>query len=305
MKSATNPLETDYKKRINAVFRFIDKHLDTELPLNTLAARAAFSPFHFHRIFKFTTGETPLQYITRRRIEKAALAILHTPTSIGEIGQQYGFTDNASFTRTFKKFYGVSPTAFKKQNPYRFSKIRQLERKNGQKYPEAEKYLSGINTLKNWITMQAKIEVKELPERNFAYITVIGPQNLGTAFQKLMQWAIPKGLMNDETKMTTVYHDSFKVTPEHKVRMSAGILLKAPMATEGEIGPGSIAGGNFIVGSFEIRPEEFEKSWTGLFVWMNENGYKKADRDPFEIYHNNFNEHPQRKAIVDFYIPVL
>jgi len=38
---------------------------------------------------------------------------------------------------------------------------------------------------------------------------------------------------------------------------------------------------------------------------MNENGFKKADGNPFEIFHNNFREHPENKAIVDFYIPVL
>ncbi len=49
---------------------------------------------------------------------------------------------------------------------------------------------------------------------------------------------------------------------------------------------------------------ELEKPWTGLFLWMNKNGYKKKDRNPFEIYHNNFKEHPEKKAIVDFYIPI-
>jgi len=37
---------------------------------------------------------------------------------------------------------------------------------------------------------------------------------------------------------------------------------------------------------------------------MNENGYSKADNIPFEIYHNNFNEHPEKKCIVDMYIPI-
>ena len=86
--------------------------------------------------------------------------------------------------------------------------------------------------------------------------------------------------------------------------MSASILLDKDVETNGEIGRTSIKAGKFIVGSFEIGLNEFEKSWTGLFVWMNENGYKKADREPFEIYHNNFNEHPQKKAIVDFCIPI-
>jgi hypothetical protein len=38
---------------------------------------------------------------------------------------------------------------------------------------------------------------------------------------------------------------------------------------------------------------------------MNENGYQYKRTFPFEIYHNNFKEHPQKKCIVDFCIPIL
>jgi AraC family transcriptional regulator len=152
--------------------------------------------------------------------------------------------------------------------------------------------------------MNPKIEITETSKMNLAYITCIGSQYLEDAYGKLIQWATTQGLMNDQTKLITIYHDSFKLTQADKVRMSASILLDAPIETDGEIGLTSIEAGKFIVGSFEIGMNEFKKSWTGLFIWMNENGYKKADRNPFEIYHNNFNEHPERKAFVDFYIPI-
>jgi AraC family transcriptional regulator len=152
--------------------------------------------------------------------------------------------------------------------------------------------------------MNAKIVVKEMSKMNLAYVLSIGHQNLEKAYVSIIQWATPLGLMNDRTKMVTIYHDSFKVTEANKVRMSAAILLDHPIETSGEIGLTSIESGKFIVGSFEIGMDEFEKSWTGLFLWMNENGYKKADSNPFEMYHNNYNEHPEKKAKVDFYIPI-
>ena len=62
--------------------------------------------------------------------------------------------------------------------------------------------------------------------------------------------------------------------------------------------------GRCIVGRFEITPNEFEKSWTGLFVWMNDQGYKKSTAHPYEIYHNDFREHPENKFIVDLCIPI-
>ncbi|TYA84257.1 AraC family transcriptional regulator [Seonamhaeicola marinus] len=295
----------DYKSRLNKVFNYIHSNLDAKLSLETVAQIAHFSPFHFHRVFKLITNETLNEYITRQRLEKAALDLLLKTQSTKDIALKYGFSDTASFSKAFKRFYDVSPTHFKTQNPNRFSKIRQLESKNKQQPLDIEKYICNINNLKNWIQMNANIEVKDIDKIEVAYISCIGSQNLGQAFQNLMQWAIPKGLMHDETKMATIYYDSFKVTPPHKVRMHACILLNDTVEGEGEIGFTTIEGGKCIIGSFEIGVHEFEKSWTGLFVWMNENGYKKADREPFEVYHNNFNEHPEKKAIVDFYIPVV
>lgn len=304
MKILDKEIETDYKNRINRVFEFIDENLESDLSLNTVSEIAFFSPFHFHRVFKFVTKETLNEYVTRRRIEKSASDLLHKNITITEIAHKYGFSDNSSYSRTFKKYFGISPIGFIKENPNRHSKIRQLKSKNGQEYPDYEKYICVINNLKNWIKMNAKIEIKEMSKMDLAYVSSIGPNNLENAYGTLMQWATPKGLMNNQTKMITVYHDSFKVTEANKVRMSASILLDKEVETNGEIGLTTIKAGKFIVGSFEIGLNEFEKSWTGLFVWMNENGYKKADREPFEIYHNNFNEHPQRKAIVDFCIPI-
>lgn len=297
-------IQADYKNRINRVFEFIDKNLESDLSLNAVSEIAFFSSFHFHRVFKFVTEQTLHEYVKRRRIEKSASDLLHKNITATEIAHKYGFSDNSSYSRAFKKYFGVSPTEFKNQNPNRFSKIRQLKSKNGQEYPDYEKYICVINNLKNWIKMNAKIEIKEMSKMDLAYVSSIGPHNLENAYGKLMQWATPKGLMNDQTKMITVYHDSFKVTEADKVRMSASILLDKAAETNGEIGLTTIEAGKFIVGSFKIGLNEFEKSWTGLFVWMNENGYKKADREPFEIYYNNFNEHPERKAIVDFCIPI-
>lgn len=304
MTEIDKQIQADYKNRINRVFEFIDKNLESDLSLNIISEIAFFSPFHFHRVFKFMTGETLNGYVTRRKIEKSASDLLHKKITASEIAHKYGFSDNSSYSRAFKKYFEISPTEFKKQNPNRHSKIRQLKSKNGQEYPDYEKYICVINNLKNWIKMNAKIEIKEMPKMDLAYVSSIGPHNLENAYGILMQWATPKGLMNDQTKLITIYHDSFKFTEASNVRMSASILLDKDVETNGEIGQTSIKAGKFIVGSFEIVLNEFEKSWTGLFIWMNENGYKKADKEPFEIYHNNFNEHPQKKAIVDFCIPI-
>lgn len=153
--------------------------------------------------------------------------------------------------------------------------------------------------------MNATIEIKEIPELHFATLTAIGLENLQTAFPKLTNWAEPKGLLtNPNFKMGTIFYDSFKVTPENKVRMKACLLVDNPIESEHDIEAISFAPQKCIVGSFEIGIKEFEKTWTSLFMWMNENDHKIAHKQPFEIYYNNFNEHPEKKCRVDMYIPI-
>lgn len=157
--------------------------------------------------------------------------------------------------------------------------------------------MEGLNT---------SIEVKESPKIELAYISLIGIQGLSQAFGRLMNWAGPKGLLKKpDFKMATIYHDSFKVTSPNKVRMSACLVLDEQIKVEGEIGLRTIKNGKFIIAHHEIDVHQFEQAWTSLFIWMNENGYKKAEQDPYEIYHNDFNTHPEKKCIVDLYIPVL
>jgi AraC family transcriptional regulator len=305
MKILDKEIQTDYQNRINRVFQYIDENLDSDLSLNTISNVAFFSPYHFHRVFKFATKETLNEYVTRRRIEKSALELIHKDIGITEISTKCGFNDNSSFTRAFKKYYGVSPTEFRKQNPNEFSKIRQLESKNSQEYPNYEKYICIINNLKKWTDMNAKIEIKETPELNLAGITHVGINGIENAFEILTKWANSKNLLkNPEAKMGRIFYDSFKVTAPDKVRMSIFLTTNDSFEAEGEINKVTINKGKCVVGRFEITPNDFEKSWTGLFIWMNENGYKKSVENPFEIYHNDFREHPENKFIVDLFIPI-
>lgn len=299
-------MQEEYIKRINKVLSFIDENLNKELSLQKISNVAFYSPFHLHRLFKAITNETLNSYITRKRIERTAMMLIHNKEfSVAEIAEKYGFKNDSTFSRTFKKTYGQSPSKFRKSNLNNFSKISKMNSNNGKENFITQEYLCNIINLKNWIKMNAKIEIMEMPKMNLAYVTQIGVNGIDNSFQRIIKWATPKELLSkSETNICRVFHDSFKVTDADKVRMSIGILTPNEVTAEGEIGITTIEKGKNIVGHFVIEPKEFEKSWDSLFIWMNENGYKKADRFPFEIYHNNFYEHPEKKCIVDLIIPI-
>ncbi len=299
-------MQPTYITRINAALTYIDENLDGDLSLEKISSVAFYSPFHFHRLFKAITNETLNNYITRTRIERAAMLLIHHEEyTIGEIAVKYGFNDDSTFSRTFKKVYGQSPSEFRNANFDNFSKIGKVNSKNEQEDFMTEAYLCNIDNLKKWIKMNSTIEIKEMPKMNLAYVSHIGIDGVDKAFGQIVKWAIPKSILGQsETNLCRVFHDSFKMTDADKVRMSIGVLSIHDLPSDDNVQHKTIAKGRTIVGHFTIEPMEFEKAWSSLFIWMNENGYKKADSNPYEIYHNNFNEHPEKKCIVDLVIPI-
>ena len=262
-----------------------------------------YSPFHFHRIFSAVVNEPLNVYINRKRIEKSVNELNpESDKSISEIAFQFGFGSNAAYTKSFKKFYGISPIEFKKQKTS-FSKIGKTKSKNGQIQLAFSTYLCNIDNHKNWLKMNAKIEVKEMPSLQLAYVSHVGAFHLiGNAFGKLMRWAIPKGLSN--SKSVIVYHDDPNITGISKVRQAAGIILKQPVETRGEVSTMELEKGKFAAGYFELANSEYEKAWQSMFVWISENGFKASAKNCYQIYHNNPNQHPQKKSAVEIFVPI-
>ena len=293
--------------RLNVAIQFIEENLETKLNLLIIAEKAHFSPFHFHRLFSVIVGETVNNFIIRKRIEKAASYLLHQKEkSITEVTEAVGFGNLSSFSKAFKKFYGISPNQFKEESPDKFSKICKTESKKGQVKVTFEQYICSINNALDWLQMNAKTEVKIVDKLNLAYISHKGKiEDTALAFDKLVKWAGPKGLLNNKTKMVAIYHDSPKITDPNNIRTSACIVLDKPLKTEGEVNLRTIEATKCIVSRFEITLSEFQQAWESSFVWMVENGYKKSEVNPFDIYYNNAAEHPENKFIVDLCIPIL
>lgn len=297
----------DYKKRIIRTIRYIENNLDGDLSLEKTAEIAAYSPFHFHRIFKLITGETLQQYILRKKTEKSAFYLaVHKHLNIKEIYLELGFANHSVFNKTFKKYYGMSPSGFRRSAPDSFHRILHKSSKNGPIDMLFTPYICGVENLLKWTKMNLKIEIKELPEMNLAAVMSFGQYNVESSYTALLDWAVKKQLFSGENiKMISVYHDSFKVTPPEKVRIHACMLLEEKLKEqEGQVFSETIDAGKFIVGSGEVTLNDFEKCWVSLFLWMNEHHYSIRKAFPFEIYHSNFKEHPEGKMIVDFCIPV-
>lgn len=95
----------------------MDRRYAEPLDVAALAAVACLSPNHFIRRFRATFGETPHQYLYRRRIERAATLLRSTERPVTEIAREVGYESLGTFTRTFRRLTGHTPSAHRGLGP--------------------------------------------------------------------------------------------------------------------------------------------------------------------------------------------
>lgn len=94
-----------------------DARFAEPLTVADLARCAGLSPAHFSREFRRTFGETPHQHLLTRRMERAAALLRDTDRSVTEICLAVGLTSLGSFTTSFRRVHGRSPTAYRAAFP--------------------------------------------------------------------------------------------------------------------------------------------------------------------------------------------
>lgn len=90
---------------------YVHEHVG-DVSLDALAALSGVSRFHFARQFRASTGESPMGYVRRMRIERAKERLSAEQVHVADIAASLGFADQSHFSRTFKRVTGVSPMAF-------------------------------------------------------------------------------------------------------------------------------------------------------------------------------------------------
>jgi AraC family transcriptional regulator len=110
-----------YLRQIQRGIDYIEAHLDEDIQAGDVARAAGISHWHFQRTFRALSNETLKTYIRSRRFAGALDALASSDARILEIALGAGFETQESFTRAFKKAFGVTPAAYRKQgSPFPF-----------------------------------------------------------------------------------------------------------------------------------------------------------------------------------------
>jgi AraC family transcriptional regulator len=329
MASRGTPRE-EYVARVNLVIDYIEANVDRSLTVAELAAVAAFSPFHFHRIFGALVGEPLGAFVDRVRVEKAAALLLSDRrASVTDVALRCGYGSSAAFARAFRQAFGMTATEWRHGGHAGYLAARE-ERKNGQAGSKVgeeaqgsalyhatvagegatrlhRERMEGRWAMFDESSVQTRIE--DAQPLNVAYVRHIGPYKgdgelFGRLFGQLSRWAGPRGLLaGPSVRMLSIYHDNPELTPADRLRVSAGLVVPEGTPVEGEVGSMVIDGGRYAVSRFTLNQDEYQAAWDYVFgKWLPESGHQPDDGPCFELYLSQ--AEPDGKHSMEIWLPV-
>ena len=290
-----------YETVVRGAVDDIVRDLDSALDLGALAARAATSPFHFHRIFRGMVDETPLGLSRRLRLERAAYWLSSTDKSVATIAFDSGFDTHEAFTRAFRAGYAMAPSSFRRRRTLRI----ELAARCGVHYR-----VGGTTpfTPVDRGVHEMNVEIVELGERTVATVAHVGPYNqIGGAFRRLGAIAGAAGLFDQPgpPEMVAVYHDDPDVTPPEALRADAGVVVSQGRALPDGLAELRLPAGQYArtthVGPYELLGDVWSRFLGG---WLPSSGHRIGPGGTFEIYRNDPSNTPPEALITDLHIAI-
>ncbi|CAM1357789.1 AraC family transcriptional regulator [Tenacibaculum xiamenense] len=118
-----------YKHRLQQVVSYLRAKYNSKISIQELENLSSFSYRNLQRVFKGYYGETIGAYVTRIRVENGAKKLLYSSQEIKVIAEEVGYADVQTFSKSFKKHFGVSPAIYrsKKENLFRNHKTNEKQ----------------------------------------------------------------------------------------------------------------------------------------------------------------------------------
>jgi transcriptional regulator GlxA family with amidase domain len=101
--------------RLSELTTWIVSHLNENLSVEALAAKACLCPRHFSRRFKMEFGATPADFVERLRLEEACRRLSSLDNSVDDVGVSVGFKSGDAFRRAFRRRLGVNPNEYRRR----------------------------------------------------------------------------------------------------------------------------------------------------------------------------------------------
>lgn len=300
-----------YLRLLGRAVNHVDAHLDGTLDAATLAAEAAMSRHHFHRLFHAHFGLTVQGYVTWRRLQRACLLLTQTQKSVLEVALAVGMTSAQSLAKSMKRELGLTPTAVRTGQPVSLSAW--LAR---QRMPEAP--LSPRNG-----RSVLKPRLRTLPD--LAALTASGwgmqaghmTAAVRQGFAELMPALQRSALLPQVTRCLSLLKEAPRGPDDPACEMLTGALFgfdpheergvpqRPSVALRGSLQWWPLPGGCYAVFTHVGPYQELSGLWAAIYRhWVPAAGYRLRDAPGFDLYLDDPRITPADRLRTALYLPI-
>jgi AraC family transcriptional regulator len=286
----------NYQVRMRRALDYIDRHLDSDLDLETVSGVAAFSKFHFHRQFTATFGLSVHRYIQLARMKRASYQLAYMDAqSVTDIAMDAGYEAPDAFARAFRRRFGQSPSSFRKS-------------------PDWEPWLAAFGPLHNARSklmqktfVPSDVTIRDVPPTRVAIMKHRGdPAALGATLQRFIAWRKAAGLHPKTNPTFNVWRSERRPASPADYSVDLCVWTDQPIVANGEqITAGEIPGGRCAVLRVVGNTDNLEPAALYLYRdWLPASGEEARD---FPIYCqrlNIFPEAPAHETVAELFLPL-
>ncbi|WP_331344770.1 AraC family transcriptional regulator [Cellvibrio sp. UBA7661] len=280
-----------YDVRIARVCEHIDQHLNQELTLEALSDVAAFSKYHFHRVFLAHTGMSVTRYVQLARLKRASYRLAFENTKrVIDIALEAGFESPEAFARAFKRTFDQSPSAFRGEPNWPAWHLRfQFQPKPFGAIP-------------------MNVSIIQFETTKVALLEHLGaPENVLETAGKFIAWRKATGLSPVKTSKTFgIPYSDPKTTPPDEFRWDVcGSIDGDVPANEFGVKTGSIPGGKCAVIRHQGSLDNVDTAIYAFYrEWLPNSGEEVRDFPCFFHYINFIHEVDECDLLTEIYFPL-
>lgn len=286
------------KQIIGRAIIFIETNLYEPLTVESVANAVSYSYYHFHRYFQAVMGETIGSYIRSRRLTQAAYDLIYSDRKILDIAVSLYFESAESFTRAFRKRYGITPTEYRK---------------------------NGIDVL---IGSHQPIQIDKLPECNCANfspeIVIFQPKsvvgfrfdmsiennNIIEMWEKLNSQLAKQNYISMNNNRYSIYETGGTcLSNTFNKNSEATVFIGIETLCDSDIQEGmklkEISGGKYAKFIHKGTVKNLLSTYYYIWgVWLSKSGFQLDDRDDLECYTEQFLGTENEESQIEIYFPI-
>ena len=276
------PDETVWRPRIERAVRYIIDHLAEPLRLTDVARAAHVSEFHFHRIFTALMGEPVGRFVTRRRLEQAAMLLAWEPRApVTDIALRCGYSSVSNFSKAFSARYGSSPSQVRAGRRTRRSRFDPAKLFSVPPGPSTARREAILNRL------DKTLRVERRPSLSLAcLVTEKGyqPADIERTFARLQRQLKVAGVDGPLDAWGLAW-DSPALTGALRCRYYAGTPVEAHQPLAPPLFETELPAGRWAVFPFSGPVSAVERHYLDIYsVWLPASGARLDDFVPVEHF---------------------